>query len=97
MQLSITSWSQSPQDDILLIAAESLTVNTSVRQFKYGCNSMDQTTPLTFLEQFTYWRKKHKEGVSSSNYHFLGDVEKCTQQIRCTRDISSLLKVKIVF
>ena len=91
-----------PQDDTLLIA-DSLTVNTSVRQFKYGNGDMEQTTTLKFLEQLkqAYTVEEVTLGVSheaDGDYQFLGDVEKCVQQInqtRSTRGVSSLLKVEI--
>ena len=101
--MTIRCFFQSPQDDILLIA-DSLTVNTSVRQFKYGSRYMDQTTTLKFLEhlQQAYTVEEVTLGVSVEayrDYQLLRDVEKCVQQInhiRSTMGVSSLLKVEIV-
>ena len=101
-QLTIRSHNQSPQD--ILLIANSLKVNNSVKTFKYVDENMDQTTTLNFLEQLkqAYTVEEVTLGVSvkaSSDYQFLGDVEKCVQQInhiRSTKDVFSLLKVEIV-
>ena len=100
-QLTITSYKQPPQD--ILLIADSLTVNNSVKAFKYD-DDMDQTTTLKFLEQLKQANivEEVTLGVSvvaNDDYQFLGDVEKCVQQInhiRSTKDVSSLLKVEIV-
>ena len=102
-QLTITSHLL-PPDDILLIA-DSLTVNTSVRQFNYDNGYMDLTKTLKFLEHLkqAYTVEEVTLGVSHEayyyDYQFLRDVEKCVQQInhiRSTRSVSSLLKVEII-
>ena len=105
-QLTIISRKQPPQD--ILLIADSLTVNNSVKTFKY-CDRymdqyMDQTTTIKFLEQLkqAYTVEEVTLGVSAVacyDYQFLGDVEKCVQQInhiRSTKGVSSLLKVEIV-
>ena len=102
-QLTIRSNKQPPQD--ILLIADSLTVNNSVKIFKYGDQYMDQTTTLKFLEQLkqAYTVEEVTLGVSDEayrDYQFLGDVEKCVQQInhiRSTKGVSSLLKVKIAY
>ena len=99
--LIIRSYEQPPQD--IRLIADSLTVNNSVKTFKYGDSNMDQTTTLKFLEQLkqAYTVEEVKLGVShkdDDDYQFLGDVEKCVQQInhiRSTKGVSSLLKVEI--
>ena len=102
-QLTIISRQQPPQD--ILLIADSLTVNNSVKTFKYGDYDMDQTTTIKFLEQLkqAYTVEEVTLGVSVvacyRDYQFLGDVEKCVQQInhiRSTKGVSSLLKVEIV-
>ena len=101
-QLTIISYKQPPQD--ILLIADSLTVNNSVKTFTYGNQYMDQTTTLKFLEQLKQANivEEVTLGVSvvaNDDYQFLGDVEKCVQQInhiRNTKDVSSILKVEIV-
>ena len=101
-QLTITNYKQPPQD--ILLIADSLTVNNSVKTFKYGDKYMDQTTTIKFLEQLKQANTVEEVilGVSFGayrDYQFLGDVEKCVQQInhiRSTKGVSSLLKVEIV-
>ena len=100
-QLVIRSYQQPPQD--LLLIADSLTINNSVKIFKYKYTN--QTTAINFLEQLkhTYTVEEVKLGVSAmaiDDYQFLGDVEKCVQQInriRTTKGVSTLLKVEITF
>jgi len=90
--------------NIVLMLTDSLSVNTSVRQFKYGGCYMDQTTTLIFLEKVkqAYTVEKIIVGVSARayyDYQFSRDVEKKVQQInhtRSTRGMSSLLNVDIV-
>ena len=102
-QLTITGDKLHPQDDILLIA-DSLTVNSSVKEFNYSNEHMDQAATLKFLEKLkqAFTVEEVTLGVSYqaySDYQFLRDLEKCVQQInhiRNTRGVSSLLKVKIV-
>jgi len=89
--------------DIVLIA-NSLKLNNSVKTFNYVNMNMDQTTTLKFLEQLkqAYTVEEVTLGVkgeASSDYQFLRDVEHYVQQInhiRSTNGVSSLLKVKIV-
>ena len=100
-QLVITNWGQLPQN--ILLIADSFAVNNSVKTFKYGDEYMDQATTLNFLEQLkqAYTVEEVTLGVSDeavSDYQFIGDVEKCVQQInhiRSTKGMSSLLKVEI--
>ena len=101
-QLTIRSDKQ-PLQDILLIA-DSLTVNNSVKTFKYGDRYMDQTTILKFLERLKQAYRVEEVTLGASNeafydYQFLGDVEKYVQQInhiRSTKGVSCLLKLEIV-
>ena len=100
-QLTIRNRGQ-PSKDILLIA-ESLTVNTFVKQFKFVDRNMDQTKILNILEHFKQADVLEKVTLAVSagaynDYQFLIDVEKCVQQInynRSTKGISNLLKVEI--
>ena len=100
-QLTITSTNQ-PLQDILLIA-DSLTVNNSVKIFKYGDRDMDQASTIKVLEQLKQANTVEEItlGVSSKavdDYQFLGDVEKCVQQInhnRSIKDECSVLNVEI--
>ena len=100
-QLAVTSH-LTPQDDILQVA-HSLIVNTSVRQFTFEDNDMGQKPTLKFLEQLKQACTVEEITLRVSckvyyNYQFLGDVEKCVQQInhiRSTRGVSRLLKVEI--
>ena len=101
-QLTVICYEQPPQDDILLIA-DSLTVNTSVRQFNYDNGYMDLTKTLNFLEHLkqAYTVEKVTLRVLYEAYYnqFLGDVEKCVQQInhiRSTKGVANLLKVAIL-
>jgi len=66
----------------------------------YGENPMDQMKTLKFFKQLKETGSV-KLGVTTGavvDYQFLGDVEKCAQQINHNRNIkgrSSLLKVEI--
>jgi len=96
----ITEWVMS-QDDILSIA-DSLKVNTSVKQFAYAELCMDQTKTLKFLDKLkeTCVVKEVTLGVTHwayNDYQFLEDVEKCVQQINHVRSSTSLLEVKIAY
>ena len=101
-ELTIISDNQPPQD--ILPIADSLTVSNSVKMFTYHNEHMDQTTTLKFLEKLkqSYTVEEVTLGVprqAYGDYQFLGNVEKCVQQInhiRSTKAVSSLLKVEIV-
>jgi len=101
-QLTIRSHDLSSLD--LQLIAKSLTVSNSLKKFQYYDFNLDQATTLKFLEQLkqAYTVEEITLGVShkaSGDYQFLGDVEKCVQQInhaRCANGVSSLLKVEIV-
>ena len=101
-QLTIKSHEQPPQD--ILLIADTLTVNNSVKTFKYGDSDMDQTTTLKLLERLkqAFTVEEVTLGVSREAYEddqFLGDMEKFVQQInhiRSTKGASSLMKVEIV-
>lgn len=103
MQLTIRNRKQTPQDIILL--ADSLTVNSSVKKFKYVDWNNDQATIQKFLEQLKQSCAVEEVILSVSSeayndYRFLGDVEKCVQQInhiRTEKGVSSLLHVEIGF
>jgi len=100
--LIIRHWGQTPQD--ILPIADFLTHESSVKIFKYGDEFMNQVTAINFLEQLkqAYTVEEVTLGVSveaNNDYQFLGDVEKCVQQInhvRTTKGVSSLLKVEII-
>jgi len=100
--LIILSLGQAPQD--ILLIADSLIFNNSVKTFKYANEYTDQTTTINFLEQLkqAYTVEEVTLGVSArvnNNFQFLGDVENCVQQInhiRSTMGVPSLLKVNIV-
>ena len=102
-QLTVRNRGQPPQD--LQLVAGSLTVNNSVKQFKYVDWNMDQGIALNFLEQLkqTCTVEEVTLSVSAKAYNdcqFLGEVEKCVQQInqiRSTKGMSSLLKVEISY
>ena len=102
IRLSDVSDEPPSQDDTLLIA-DSLTVNTSVRQFKFGYDCMDQTTTLNFLEQLkhAYTLEEVTFGVVEDaifDRQFSEDVEHCLQEINYNRSISggsNQLKVEI--
>ena len=99
-QLTISSFCQ-PSRDILLIA-DSLMVNNSVKAFKYGDVLMRKTTILKFLERlkqaYTVEEVTLRVSVEVHDDQFFEDVEKCVQQInhiRSTKNVFSLLKVEI--
>jgi len=100
----LTIKSQESSQEILLIA-KSLTVSKSVKIFKYGDMNMNLAMAFKFLEQIkqAYRVEEVVLGLSPEAYHhykFLGDVEKCVQQInhaRGTIGASSLLKVEITY
>ena len=104
-RFTIRCWTDPPPEDDILLIADSLTVNTSVRQFKYGDQDMDQATTLKFVDRLkqAYTVEEVTLGVSNKiyrDYQFLGDVERCVQQInhiRSTKGESSLIKIEIVF
>jgi len=81
-----------------------LKINNSVKTFKYHDQFMDQTTTMKCLEHLEQANTVEEVtlGVLAKytyDYQFLGDVEKCVQQInhiRSTKGVSSLLKVEIV-
>jgi len=99
--LTIRSYGQSLQD--IQLIANSLVVNKSVKSFTFCDYKMDQDSATYFLEQAKQAcaLEELTLGVSGEayvDYQFLGDVEKCVQQINHIRKmtgISSFLTVEI--
>jgi len=99
--LTIKCRNQSPQD--ILKVADSLTFSSSIKIFKYFVNCMNQATALKFLDQLqqAYTVEKVTLGVTeeaANDHRFLGEVEKCVQQInhiRSTKCVSNLLMVEL--
>ena len=98
-------WKQSSSSQVVLLLANSLSVNNSVKILKYRDKSVDQTTMLKFLEQLKQANtiEEITIGVSLKVFldnQFIQNLEMIVQQInqiRSTRGVSSLLKVIIVF
>ena len=95
---------QSPSSQVILLLADSLTVNNSVKVLKYYDESVEQATMLKFLEQLKQANtiEEITFGVSSEveeDDQFKQNVEMIVQQInqiRSTRGVSSQLKVTVV-
>jgi len=102
--IKMKGWRQSSSSQVVLLLANTLTVNNSVKILKYCDWSVEQATMLKFLEQLKQANtiEEITFGVSLKvyyDYQFIQNVEMIVQQInqiRSTRGVSNLLKVMIV-